>query len=320
MNLENDHPISNRRIAAAAFLCAVALGFAVESRGRTGQAGQGPYLGQKPPGSTPQIFAPGIVSTDAHEFSCSFTPDGKEFYFTRSEALQSPTLIMVSKWVDGVWTPPAPAPFNDASGGRPGGGMSFEAVVTPDGRRLYFSSDRPIPGQPDPGGMPMLNIWYVEREGDHWGRPKAPGAPFNPMKTMLISMTKTGTIYTADISAGMGNNRIAVARLKDGAYQPLEVLGAPINVGPINNYPYVAPDESYLIFSRRETPGGAGGLYISSKAPDGTWGEPRRIDLGPLNGGQGMISPDGKYLFFTAGERRKGDIYWVEARFLKEGK
>ena len=320
MNLENDHPISNRRIAAAAFLCAVTLGFAVESRGRTGQAGQGPYLGQKPPGSTPQIFAPGIVSTDAHEFSCSLTPDGKEFYFTRSEALQSPTLIMVSKWVDGVWTPPAPAPFNDASGGRPGGGMSFEAVVTPDGRRLYFSSDRPIPGQPDPGGMPMLNIWYVEREGDHWGRPKAPGAPFNPMKTMLISMTKTGTIYTADISAGMGNNRIAVARLKDGAYQPLEVLGAPINVGPINNYPYVAPDESYLIFSRRETPGGAGGLYISSKAPDGTWGEPRRIDLGPLNGGQGMISPDGKYLFFTAGERRKGDIYWVEARFLKEGK
>jgi L-ascorbate metabolism protein UlaG (beta-lactamase superfamily) len=283
-----------------------------------GQAAQIPYLGQKPPGTKPQVFAPGIVSTDAHEFGGSFTPDGKEFYFTRRQGSQSPTLIMVSKFSDGVWTPPAPAAFNDTSGARPGGGMSFEPVVTPDGRRLYFSSDRPGAGGPDPTGMPRLNTWYVEREGDHWSAPKLPGPPFNPMKTMPISMTRTGTIYTADISEGMANNRISVSRLKDGAYQPLEALGAPINVGPINNYPHVAPDESYLIFNRRETPGGAGGLFISFRANDGTWGEPRPIDLGPLQAGQGMISPDGNYLFFTAGERLKADIYWVEAFYLKK--
>jgi hypothetical protein len=310
--------ISRRPVSVGVCLCCLALACAAHAIDRGAQAAQGPYFGQKPPGTTPQVFAPGIVSTDAHEFSSSFTPDGKEFYFTRSESPQSPTLIMASKCVDGVWTPPAPAAFNDPSSGRPGGGMSFEAVVTPDGRRLYFSSDRPSPGQSGPGGMPMLNIWYVEREGDRWSEPKFPGAPFNPMKTMLISMTRTGTIYTADISAGMANNRIAVARLKDGVYQPLEVLGAPINVGPINNYPHVAPDESYLIFNRRETPGGAGGLYISYQGPEGKWGEPRLIDLGPLNAGQGMISPDGKYLFFTAGERRKGDIYWVETAFLRK--
>ena len=43
----------------------------------------GPFLGQKPPGNIPEIFAPGIISTEAHEFSCCFSPDGKEFYFTR---------------------------------------------------------------------------------------------------------------------------------------------------------------------------------------------------------------------------------------------
>ena len=37
-------------------------------------------------------------------------------------------------------------------------------VITPDGRRLYFSSDRRAPGPVDASGMPMLNIWYVERE------------------------------------------------------------------------------------------------------------------------------------------------------------
>ncbi len=43
-----------------------------------------------------------------------------------------------------------------------------------------------------------------------------------------------------------------------------------------------------------------------------------RLDLGPLSAGEGVISPDGKYLFFTAGERGKGNIYWVEAAFLKK--
>jgi len=317
MKTTNDRTPSRRNTAMTACIFCIALVLAAGVPGPEKQATQSPYLGQKPPGTTPQVFAPGIVSTDAHEFSCSFTPDGKEFYFTRSESMQSPTLIMFSKYIDGIWTPPSPAPFNDTSGAR-SGGMSFEPVVTPDGRRLYFSSDRPFPGQSGPGGPPMLNIWYVEREGDRWSEPKFPGPPFNPMKTMFISMTKTGTIYTADISGGMGKDRIAVTRLKDGVYQPLEILGAPVNLGPINQYPHVAPDESYLIFSRRDAPGGAGALFISFRAPDGSWGEPRRIDLGPLSAGQGMISPDGKYLFFTAGERRKGDIYWVEAAFLKK--
>jgi hypothetical protein len=43
----------------------------------------GPYLGQKPPGMTPIIFAPGSVSTERTEFGNAFSPDGGEFYFTR---------------------------------------------------------------------------------------------------------------------------------------------------------------------------------------------------------------------------------------------
>jgi hypothetical protein len=98
---------------------------------------QGPYLGQKLPGTKPEVFAPGVVSTAAHEFACSFTPDGKEFYFSRRETQQSPTLIMVSKNIDGVWTKPEAAPFNDNSGRVQA--LSFEPMVTPDGRLLLFS-------------------------------------------------------------------------------------------------------------------------------------------------------------------------------------
>jgi len=41
----------------------------------------GPYLGQKPPGMTPEIFAPGITSTGHEEFKAVFSPDGKEPMF-----------------------------------------------------------------------------------------------------------------------------------------------------------------------------------------------------------------------------------------------
>ncbi|MFA7160900.1 MAG: hypothetical protein WC299_16510, partial [Kiritimatiellia bacterium] len=43
---------------------------------------RGPHLGQKPPGMTAEIFAPGIVSTSAPEICISFTPDGQEVYYT----------------------------------------------------------------------------------------------------------------------------------------------------------------------------------------------------------------------------------------------
>ncbi|TFH39035.1 MAG: hypothetical protein E4G95_02190, partial [Bacteroidia bacterium] len=42
----------------------------------------GPYLGQKPPGMKPEIFAPGVLSTDANEFNAAFTPSGDAVYFT----------------------------------------------------------------------------------------------------------------------------------------------------------------------------------------------------------------------------------------------
>ena len=41
------------------------------------------YLGQKPPGSTPVLFAPSIISTEAFEFAISFSNDGKDIFFTR---------------------------------------------------------------------------------------------------------------------------------------------------------------------------------------------------------------------------------------------
>jgi hypothetical protein len=266
----------------------------------------GPYLGQKTPGATPAVFAPGIVSTEAHEFSCSFTPDGNEFYFTRRDASSKTPLIMVTKLVDGTWTRPEVVSFIENT-------QSFEPRVTVDGKRLYFTYGKILPGQQGP----PMNVFYVEREGVNWGVPHNMGAPFNPMKAMYVSTTRDGTIYTTDISGGPGSECIAIAKPANGEYEKLEKLGPPINVGARDMDPFVAPDESYLLFtSRRPVESTKSCLFVSFKNEDGTWSDPLAIAL-PLEAGLPLVTPDGEFLFFTGGERGKSDIYWVDAKIIE---
>jgi len=90
--------------------------------------------------------------------------------------------------------------------------------------------------------------------------------------------------------------------------------------------PFIAPDESFLIFSRDcrrfdsegKTIGGDKKLMISYRNSDGTWLE--AIDMGPLfaNTRFPSVSPDGKYLFFTKfTEGSREDFYWVDAKIIK---
>ena len=44
---------------------------------------KGPFLGQKPPSMVPEIFAPGVISTDAHEGCSAFSKDDQTFIFRR---------------------------------------------------------------------------------------------------------------------------------------------------------------------------------------------------------------------------------------------
>ena len=86
----------------------------------------GPYLGQKPPGMAPEIFAPGIVSSmEATEYAVAFTPDGKQLYFNRNGVG-----VMVCTWNDTGWTKPIKAPFLE----------KFKGVV------LFFQKQADNPG------------------------------------------------------------------------------------------------------------------------------------------------------------------------------
>ncbi len=262
---------------------------------------KGPYLGQKPPGFKKEIFAQGIVSTKGgHEFSCTFSADGKEFYFNRGMT------VMVCRWEKEGWTAPEPAPFN-------GDFRNHEPHITADNKTLYFGSMRPNPERPEMENP--YGIWKVERTKKSWGEPSYVGYG------MYVTTAKDGTIYITDIDyEDIKKHGIARTKLVNGRFGPFEKQrGGVISPAPgrmPGRHPCTAPDESFLIFDSYtiDPPGGHAQLFICFRESDGLWG--KAINLSRLLETEeniaASLSPDGKYLFFRA----ESDIYWVSTKIF----
>ena len=263
-----------------------------------------PYFGQKPPGMVPGIFAPGIISTQNHEFSCCMSPDGKEFYFTRLNPEERQNYVMFTTLTDGRWTEPAVAPF--------AGPFTFEPFVTPDNKRVYFQTGKVTDGKL------MMYTMYADKTENGWSEARDAGDAFNPMKTMHISATLDGTVYTTDISGGMGSEALGIVKKYNGEYKNLEKLGLPFNQTEKQQHPWIAPDESYIIFTVRK-PGQdpVSVLLCSFKNKKGEWTEPIELKLG-MDAGQPFVTRDRKYLFFSGGSPGRGDIFWVDAKIIEE--
>jgi hypothetical protein len=136
--------------AVACLFAVLALGGCADfllAQGRVPVAPRGPYLGQKAPGLTPELFAPGFVSTGIFERDVAMTPDGREFYF--SAGFRTITTIMVTRLRDGAWTAP-----EVASVATDPANTQHSPYVSPDGRFFFFSSNAPAePAVPSLKGL-----------------------------------------------------------------------------------------------------------------------------------------------------------------------
>ena len=63
----------------------------------------GPYMGQKPPGLTAEVFAPGIISTDAWELEGVFAPGMREFYFVTDRGAYTKPMVIGFRFEDNKW-------------------------------------------------------------------------------------------------------------------------------------------------------------------------------------------------------------------------
>ncbi len=276
----------------------------------------GDYLGQKKPGSTPELFAPGILlNTHRPHGSIAFSPDGKEIYWAAALDFGAFQKIWMMRRHNGQWSPPKVVLFTDPyTYGGP--------AVSPDGERFFFD----VLKSAGPNGQKTdHDIWFQEKNAHGLGDVIKPGPPLNSDKSALgPSVSRSGTVYfySFDIEGGFGSVDIYRSRLTRDGYEKPENLGDSINTEFMDTLPYIAPDESYLLFSSMRPDGyGDFDLYVSYKKEDGTWTKAKNMcDTinTPARESSSIVSPDGKYLFFMSRRNGIGEFFWVDAKILEE--
>ncbi|WP_298421150.1 hypothetical protein [uncultured Kordia sp.] len=254
------------------------------------------YLGQKPPGLIPKPFAPGIVTTDGWEVSGVFTPDLKEFYFIRNNAeTKKRELAMFqyknNQWEESIVSPRTGTPF-----------------IAPDGKTMH------------------LGRQYKERtETGDWSELKKLDASFQQIQIMRLTTSSNGMYVFDEIGMPNGDGIIRYSRILNGKREVPQDFDKQINTGRMNAHPFIAPDESYLIWDgERESGYGDSDIYISFKKHDGSWG--KAINMGDKINTTGWeavayVTPDGKYLFFNRNMNPDNydnvDIFWVDANIIE---
>ena len=256
---------------------------------------ESPYLGQKPPGMTAERFAPGIVSTEYWEYSSAFSPDLRELYFLREGGKYETASFVVFRYEDGEWRESVVSRW---------AGQPF---ISPDGKTMH------------------LGRRYKEWAEAGWSEVKELEAPFNDLPIMRLTASASGTYYFDSRMEGQLDFPIQYSQLVDGKHEAPKPLSEAINTGTYLNHPFIAPDESYLLWdAKREDGYGDSDIYISFRQEDGSWGA--AINLGDeINTdaweASATVTPDGKYLFFSrnmgSDEYENVDIFWVDARVIE---
>ena len=267
------------------------------------------YLEQTPPGLTPKVFAPGIVSLKSEsDFGSVFSKDGREFFYATEPGGRAEIRYM--KRLKGQWTKPKTIVSHPAY-------TYNDPFLSPDEKRLYFISTQTLNGK---GPKKDYDIWYVERTAKGWSAPINAGPQINTNKDeYYVSFTNDGTMYFSSKRGGKLRYEcdIYYARQKKGKFQKPVRLGKTVNTNRYEADVYVAPDESYIIFcSIRRGGKGQGDLYISFRKKDGSWTQAKNMDAVNTDSHElcPFVTADGKYLFFTS----KQDIYWVDAKVIDQ--
>jgi hypothetical protein len=262
------------------------------------------YFGEKPPGLIPVEFTPEIVSPEGLFEGGKFSPDRKKYYFSRKNGKYEKRTFFVIQYENNSW-----------------GNESETNIKYPK-----FSKD--------------VNIMYEGNKYRNltdtgWSELKSLGAPFSDKHIMGISFSDNGTSYFDEFGFDEFKKpdtigAISYSRLINGKYEPRQKMGKEINTGTWIAHPYIAPDESYLIWDvRREDGYGGSDIYISFRAKDGSWVP--AINMGDnintaLSESGARVTDDGKYLFFTRGQwegREDGSTnwvgkpYWVDAQIIE---
>ena len=230
--------------------------------------------------TAPSIVLPGAVSGDLNDYNLSLSGDGRRMVFARSEAAFARARILVSERgpdADEPWSAPRPVSFSDERY------RDSDPWLTPDGRTLYFVSDRPAAGRAD---RHDLDIWRsVWRDGD-WQAPEHLGDVVNRSGEELGPEEHDGTLYFATaLRSGMGGLDIYAASSTAEGFASPRLLPAPINSAESESDFTLSGDGRTVLLWR--TVDGRGLIHVARQQADGRWSEPEpltdAVNIGGFN-------------------------------------
>lgn len=188
------------------------------------------------------------VNTPEHDANMTISPDGNLlFIYKNIKGKTGSGDIWVSREKNGEWTRPREfeGPFNSSY-------FETSASLSPDGKTLYFISERP-----DGKALGNGDIWACERVSrKEWGKPYNLGPEINtPYDEISVWMHPDGrTLFFASKGHdSMGGYDIFKTEKKDGKWTKPQNLGYPINTPDDEIHFTVTADgtRAYLA-SRRE--------------------------------------------------------------------
>ncbi len=208
-------------------------------------------------------------------------------------------IICYSEFKNGKWQTPEIAPFS-------GQYRDFDPVLSPDGTKMVFTSNRPVDGQL----RSDYDIWMVQKKPDgNWSEPVHLDTTINSSyDEHFASIASSGTIYFSSnrpgALGGEGDADFYYSKLVDGHYTAAVHLMDSVSTPSYELDCLIAPDESFLLTGAYGRPDGYGNydIYISRKI-NGKWTPSK--NLGPkvntkFRDYSPRLSPDGKYLFFSS--------------------
>ncbi len=276
----------------------------------------GAYFDQEAPVDVAGLFMNEVISKYSEAEMCgTFSENGTAFYYNAE--LNGNWTIFLTSMIDGKWCTPKPIGFTD-------GFTDRDFTISPDGRYLYFGSNRPrTKGEVK---QQKLDLFVSKKmaTGD-WSEPTNLGSTINTeYSENYPSIDSAGNLYFfSNRNEGLGKCEIYMSVRRNGQFEEPKLLDDNINSDKNDWDSFIAKDNSYIIFSsqNRDDTMGLQDLYISFKDKNGKWTE--ALNMGSrVNSTADEICPnvssDGKYFFFTSRRRGLADIFWIDAGIIED--
>jgi len=264
---------------------------------------KGTYFNQPLPADVPERFAPDLLTfPQGYHSAVSFNHDLTIAVWSEMRREHN---MMISTCQEGVWTHPESVDFGFEEG-------VGDGVFRPASSQLYFLANRNEQSQK----TSREYLWRVSFS-ERWQTPEILSPSVGQYNTHWnCSVSARGTLYfTVEESQTSFNQDIYRAIPEQRGYEQPTPLNDSINTSALELSPCIAPDESFLLFSRRSPDKGDMDLFISNWDEKTGWLFPERLQ-DPINSDRHdlcpILSPDGQLLFFLSQRNGKSLVYWVQ--------